>query len=220
MSKEGGKGSGGTNPNPGGSGDPNNPTPSGDPPKEGMVSYESMQKALDEKKRAQEENQQLKERVAAFEKAEKEKERKALEEKGEYEKALALANEELEKEKSKLQSLNSQLTDGKKLKAFLSAVGGDVDEKFWGLIDLDRIKVSDTGEIDKNSLTEYATKFSQQYGNEIIRKGGTQDLPPNPPPPGAAPAGQKITYQEWLALPLKEKKARMKDVDKATMNQN
>jgi len=180
------------------------------------VAYSTYDKVLKEKKRTSEENQSLKERLADYEKAELEKEQKKLEEKGEYDKALAARDEQLKSEKEKFQALNERVRNGEKLSAFLKEVGSGLDEKYWDLVPIDQIAILDDGSVDASSVTQVAETFKERYGSDLIKKRSSSQLPDEQTPPGGKP-GSSLTYNQWLALPPKERKTRMKDVDKSTM---
>lgn len=203
------------------------PNPSGTPPgtppiepikDEDKVLHSTHLKVLGEKKTLQTKNEDLQKKVNAFEAAEKEKATENLLNKGKYDEALKLKQDELETEKQKLinkgaelEAVNSQITDGTKLRSFLAAVGGDVNEKYWGLVDLDQITLDENGEPNKASVVKYAENFVASYGNEIISRGNSGELPPNAPPQKDN-VGQAIKYVDWLKLPRSEMMKRKKDV--------
>lgn len=204
MSKEGGKVPGGNNPeNPGG-----NPDPNPAPKEKETVAFETHQKLLSEKKKIASQNTDLQERVNAFEKEKSDAEIAKLESEGKYKEALKLKEDELTAEKAKYTHLNKEVTDGQKLSSFLKAVGGEVDSKYWGLIDLDNIKTSEGGVIDQDSVNQMSAKFVEQYGNEIVKKPNAAHLPNEAPKDGGTP----LSHEAWKKLPLKEMKARRKDV--------
>lgn len=171
----------------------------------------SKDRILSEKKKLQAENDANKAKLLEFEDKERDEKQKALEEKGDYEKALELERNKTKVATEKLGAVTGRLKEGEKLSAFLKAVNGTVDEKFWGLIDLTKVIQSDDGVIDKDSVNTAVATFTESFGNELIRKKGTADLPTDAPS-GDDPPTNAIKYVDWLKLPPKEMKQRSKDV--------
>jgi len=201
---------GGDAQNPGGSSDQNqdqkNPADETPNDKPKSVSYESYQKVLDEAKKA-------KAKAAEYERAQKAREEEELKKQGEYQKLLAQREEELAKERKDRQELQDKITDSRKINAFLGAVTGEVPKQYWSLIDLDQIAVDpETGMPDEASVKKAAAEFEKQYV-DVVKKPTKGKLPNEAPRGGSA----SLTYDAWLKLPLKEQRARMKDVDKSTL---
>lgn len=204
----GGSGSSSGTPNP-------SPNPNPNPNPDDKVLHSTHAKVLSEKKKLGDENDSLKNKLAVFENQEKEKERKALEESGKYDEAIKLKDEEIAAKQAKLDGLTSIISNTHKRTTFLSAVGGDIEEKFWGLIDLNKITTLENGDIDQASLTKYAGEFVAEFGNEVVKRGNGARLPNRPPPPGGEEDGSgQITYEAWLLLPANEMRKRQKDVIK------
>lgn len=223
MTAEGGSGAGGAGS--GGSGGAGSGSSSGiqdpstnqnpNPNPDDKVLHSTHAKVLSEKKKLGDENENLLAQLAVFETEKKDKERKALESAGNYDEALKLKDAEIAKSQAKLDGLTSIIQNTHKRTSFLTAVGGEIDEKFWGLIDLDKIKTLENGDIDKASLTQYAGEFVAQFGNEVVRRGTGAKLPNQQPPPGGGGNGAgQITYEAWLKLSASEMRKRQKDVIK------
>jgi predicted DNA binding CopG/RHH family protein len=165
------------------------------------VAYESYAKLLKEKKA-------LQERQAALDAETKNAHEQKLKEKENFKALLELREKEASEYKSKYESLNTRLASGLKLDAFLKALPGEVDPKFYQLIDIDKILVNDeTGMPDKASVLEAAKQFVTDYGTVLVKKSGA-----TMPNQAASGGTTKLSYDEWLALPKKDMAKRMKDV--------
>jgi hypothetical protein len=116
-----------------------------------------------------------------------------------------------ENERKKTEELQQGLAErdlreknARKLNAFLKTVGGQVDEKYWLHIDIDKILVDpNTGVVDEMSVTKEVERFKATYP-EVLRKPQATSMTV------AAPNGvgslDVISYEEWKKLPLKEMK--------------
>jgi hypothetical protein len=201
---------GGVDGNPGGNDDKtkdvSNDSDKDTSPKPQSVAYESYQKALDEAKAA-------KKKVAEFERAKREADESKLKQDGEWKKLLEQREIELKETREKLSAKDKMIEDNRKMAAFLDSVTGEVPKQYWSLIDLDQIAVDpETGRPDEASVKKVASVFEKQFA-EVIKKPSTSKLPNDAPQGG----GGKLTYKQWLELPLKEKLARQKDVDRSTI---
>lgn len=184
--------------------------------KNNSVSYESYRKALDEKKRAQEESLKKEAIIKAYEEKQKEQEEKRLLKNQNFEKLLAVRDEDLKarderiaKLEATIESKEKQLNDGLKLSAFVDALSGDLDPNYFQLVDLDQIDWDpETNRPNPVSLQSYATKFESAYPKVIEKRTGVGI--PNDAAKGAN--GSALTMDEWRKLPAKEMAARMKDV--------
>lgn len=153
------------------------------------------------------EKKKVSEKLKSLETLAKEKEEKELKEKEDYKTLVQLREEELTKTKSELESERFQRQQGMKLDAFLSILDGKVDSKYWGMIDLDKISINpETKQIDQMSVSKAVEDFRKTYP-ELIKTGQAQI-----PPANAPSNGEVLTYEKWLTLPLKEQKARYKEL--------
>lgn len=153
------------------------------------------------------EKKKVSEKLKSLETLAKEKEEKELKEKEDYKTLVQLREEELTKTKSELESERFQRQQGMKLDAFLSILDGKVDSKYWGMIDLEKISINpETKQIDQMSVSKAVEDFRKTYP-ELIKTGQAQV-----PPPNAPSNGEVLTYEKWLTLPLKEQKARYKEL--------
>lgn len=177
---------------------------------EDKVLYSTYSKAVKEKKKLAEEAMTLRSRLAEYE-AEKEAiEREKLEKQGEYQKLLAMEKEKAQKVQSEYQMLNKKIQDSQKLHAFIKSVGGQVDEKYWSLIPIDKIGLNEEGNVDEASLTQTVTEWLGMYGPEIVKKPGVGKMPNQ-----AATGGATLTHEEWLKLPAHEMRKRYHEVLKS-----
>lgn len=196
-------GSGGANDGSGGAGEnkPNNSNDGKD-----TVAFETHQKLLKEKKA-------LADKLAAFEADSKKREEAEALEKQEFKKLYESEKAKAQELEGKYNALNANVTDTRKLHAFMKKVGGEIREDYWGLIDLTQIAMDpESGKIDDGSVARYAKEFEKKHEILIQRPNGGKL-------PNGAPLGGSttLTHAEWLKLPLKEQLARMKDVDQSTL---
>ncbi len=127
---------------------------------------------------------------------------------GEFEKVATSAKAEAEAAKAETAKLKAEQLEARKLGAFLRGLGGELGEQFYQLVDVNEIKADAEGKIDQSSLKKYTDNFRTTYATVIGKPGGNT-------PPGGKPGGMGgpgLTVEEWKALPLKEQKARMKEV--------
>jgi hypothetical protein len=203
-----GEGSGGTNTNPGGASDnPNDNSGAGDSGgKPQVVSYETHQRLLKEKKSMAEKLSQLEaEKKLQFE--------QKLRENEQY-KTLAEQKEAEAKDwQARFTKLDTTLNETVKLRSFMDLLPGQVPKKYWDLIDLSDVPMDqDSKEPDQSILQKKAKEFATAFP-EVIQRASNVRLS-NEAPRGAS---TRLTYEEWTKLPLAEQKARMKDVDKSTI---
>lgn len=186
--------------------------------KKDMVSYESHQKLLGQLKKAKEELgrfESLKTKLSEFELKQKQTEEQVLAEKGEWSKLLELKERELQKVKthaderaSQLQDMENMLVDAAKLNAFRDLLPGSIRKpEYMRLIQIDKIVVNpETKEVDADSVKTLVNDFVTTYPELIVT---TDKRLPN----GVAAPNGRIKYNQWLKLPLKEKKLRAKDIE-------
>ncbi len=147
-------------------------------------------------------------RLDLLEKEKKDAEVKALKDKDDWKTLAEQREADLQAANEKLSKKETEDRDRAKLAAVLDAVGGRVDRKYWGLIDIDQVAVNpETGEVDKTSATKYANVFKSEHG--ILIKTVKGDGIVKDAPKGGVGS---ITHAEWLKLPAKEMAARLKDV--------
>lgn len=180
-------------------------------PKDGRVAYETYQKVLKEKKSKDETVKQLAERLAVFEAEKTAAEEKALQDQGQF-KTLLEKEQNLRKAKeAELDSLKVGLQNSIKRSSLEEKLGGKLrNPAYAGVIPFDRIIIDpETMQIDETSLAEVAEELQKDH--KVLFDFGTKG---NVPPGNAPKTSTTLKYEDWLKLPLKEQKARMKDVQK------
>ena len=126
------------------------------------VQYDTYKKVLAEKKRVQEQNASIQQQLDQLLMDQKTAEESKMVENQEYKKLLDLKAEELTKTVSELTSMRSAQANAVKLDAFLNAIGGKVDRKYWGLVDLESIVVDpSTGLVEEMSVTKLVETFAK-----------------------------------------------------------
>ena len=176
-------------------------------PKSDSVKYDTYKRVLNEKKAR---DAELREAKAVIEKYEAEKrsfEESTLREKEDWRKLFEQRESELKTTKLELDSIKTRVVDSKKLNSFLNAIEKPIEQKYWSLVELDRIVVDpNSGEIDSSTLKKYAEEFKKEYWKVI--DSSTPKMPNenhNNKPNG-------ITYDYWLTLKPNEQKKRLKDI--------
>lgn len=176
---------------PSGTENPVNQTPTKD-----VVTYETHRKLLDEKKKIQA-------RLETFEAEQKAKLEDEAKKRGDYEALLKSRDEKLSDLEAKLKARDELDTKRMKLAAVLDSVGGDVEPKWFSLIDTSTVLVNpETGEVDPMSVTKTVEAIRKNWP-EMIKNPNAAKLPAD------APKGNgmgKITSEEYRKLPLAEMK--------------
>ena len=142
------------------------------------VQYDTYKKVLAEKKRVQEQNASIQQQLDQLLMDQKTAEESKMVENQEYKKLLDLKAEELTKTVSELTSMRSAQANAVKLDAFLNAIGGKVDRKYWGLVDLESIVVDpSTGLVEEMSVTKLVETFRKEHGRLIDTLSASNQLP-------------------------------------------
>ena len=177
-------------------------------PVRGPVDYKSYSRVVGTNKKLQSQVKDIQQKLEAFEQKERELEEKRLSEQGEFKKLLELERKKRLEEEGKRAQYQKDLLDAHKLNAVKEKLPGKIKRnEYYGFIDVDKIAIDpETGVIDESSIAEVVNSFVEQHGS-LIERQGSAGLPQN-----AAKDGGSISYEQWKELPLKEKKARMKDV--------
>jgi hypothetical protein len=174
-----------------------------------QVSYESHRRLLNEMKKEREERRKLQAELAERAQREKEAEEKRLAEQNEWKKIAENREKELKEKEDKLKGLETERQDARKLDAFLTALKGKVDPKYWPMIDLESIAIDpESGRVDEMTVARTVEDFRKDHGRLIDTPGNGDGMPPNAPESGG---NQKLTDEAWKKLPLKERKARMSE---------
>lgn len=175
-----------------------------------VVSYETYQKVLSEKKSVQSKLQELEGKFLETEKAQRLLEESKLNEKGEFKKLFELKEQELKLEREKNLKLEKEkdsykgsLDDTYKLNAFYDKLPGKIKrQEYLNFVDLDSIIINpETGNVDPTSVQNVVASFVENY-SDLIKPNDFGRLP------GDAPKGsnRKYTISEWKSLSLKEQK--------------
>ena len=171
---------------------------------EQSVSYETHRKLLGEKKRRDEELAEVKRQLDSMLKEKQEAEEKRLLETNEFKTLYESQKEKTMKLETELKTREERETNARKLNAFLKHLGGSVEDKYWVHIDIDKIAVNpETKEVDEMTVTKEIERFKATYPELIKKQGGGARLPSDAPQGSAV---NKISYDEWKKLPLKEMK--------------
>jgi DNA repair exonuclease SbcCD ATPase subunit len=186
-----------------------NPDPSGTPGTGTPDPKPNDPTALDAKNRELlAELKSAREKLAAVEAEKKKAAEEALKAKEDWKTIAETREQELKAERERLAKLESDARDRKKLAAFLDTIADTVPQKYWGHIDLEAIAVNpDSGVVDPTTVAKEVERFKKEYP-ELIHKRKTTGQPSDAPKGGST----KLSREEWLALPLKEMKARAKEV--------
>lgn len=179
---------------------------------EQRVSYETHRKLLGEKKRIQEERDQLKAQQEAFE-------LQRLEQDGELSKQIEFYKSKHAETLSTVEELTQKLNGeqekwntARKLNAFKDALPGQiVSPKFLVHVPVEDILLDpDTGEPDANSVKKAVDYFTQEFSQVIQPK--TISTSPNKYPQGNSSG--KLTLEEWKKLPYDERIKRKSEINK------
>jgi len=171
--------------------------------KKQSVDYDSFQKLLDQKKKAQSEATELKTRLEAIERDQKIKneEYKAL-----YESTL----KEKEDAENRFKSLKSARIEDFKINAFMRALPSElISVDYLAHANLDGILYDEeTGSINPESVKKVADDFTKKHP-QLLKTSKKFNLPNDASNMGGSKA---ISHSEWLKLPRKDKLNRMNDV--------
>lgn len=188
-----------------------NQNPSGMPvaevQKEEKVSYETYKRVLSEKKKRDEELEKHRIELAEVKRKLKEDEELKLKEKEDYKSLIQIREKELEEARNESKALREEQLQNLKLGSFLKTLGSEVHSKYWGMIDLEQVKLDPDGKIDQMSITQAVENFKKTYP-ELIINGRGPKLPADAPSSGPG----SLTVEEWKKLPSKEMAKRIKDL--------
>ena len=162
--------------------------------KEDMVSYDTYQKVLAEKKKRDAE-------LAEYKADKKSREETELRQKEDWKKIIELRDKELTETKTKLSQLENGVLASVKLDSLLHKLSGSVSQEYFGLFDLDKIAIDPTtNKIDELSLNQYAKEVESKY-SKIIEKKGSASIPNN-----AANGTASPSFDNWGSMSLADKK--------------
>ena len=219
-----------TQPTSGGGDDPSGevegqPTPAPEE-KPDVVSRGSYEKLLKEKKNQGDALKSLKSELDNLKASmRKEEEDKLLGEKN-YAALLEKREERIvelerlvEAKENTIKEYDARWDNGSKIDFFLKAIRkshGEVPKSYWSLIPVDQIVLNpETGVPDEMTVDKAVNTFAEEFP-EVIKRGSGPRIPGHPPPNPPKEGNSLIAYADWKKLPLKEKKARAKDIDPKT----
>lgn len=169
--------------------------------KKETVAYDTHVRLLAEKKKVAQDFAEAQAKLKALEE-------KELRDKENYKALVELREKELAEEKNRRANLEATVNNSIKLDSVLKNLSGKVDQKFFGMFNLDKVPLDpNTNMPDQLAVERYAREFEETYP-ELIQKQTNVQMPNN----AAKGTNARITYEEWLKLPLKDQKARLKDV--------
>lgn len=171
------------------------------------VSYETYKRVLSQLKNTQ---AKLKEK----EESELQKQEMLLQEKGQWKDLVALKDQELSQTRQKLiekeqaeSHLKETLFNAAKLQAVRDRLPGKLErDEYMAFIKVDKVVLNpETNEIDPTSVDLVVQDFVKNHAKLLSQQ--TVTLPNGMPKPAT-----QLSYEEWVKLPSKDKRARLKDV--------
>lgn len=185
---------------------------------DGLVKRETFEKVLKERKKDAEKVRELSQKLAEMEATSALKIEEELRKKNDTEGLLKRRDEELvrlraDKDASDAskQQLEKLVHDSVKMTSFRHELGGSVGEQYQALLQpyIDRLPLDpETMAPDQVSLKTLVADFKSKYGM-IIQGAKLPGVPAGAAQPGG---GGTLTYDQWLALPLAEKKKRYGEI--------
>lgn len=175
----------------------------------GKVDYDTYRKTVDQLKSLKQKNQDYEQILSSIEVEKKVKEEQELMKKQEFEKLLERRNAEIEAERkarleieTRLKQSEQNRIDSLKLGAFYEKLGGKIKRKeYLSFVDLDQIEFDEqSGKINEDTVMKTVNQFMVDHHHLVDTKTKTM--------PNEAPSSYngKITYDQWMKLPLKDKK--------------
>lgn len=169
--------------------------------KEESVSYETYKKLVEQRKSDQRKAQEMAAKLAEYEASQKAAEEKALSEQNKWKELAEKAQLERDEAKKEKESLYQSIENAEKIEAFEAAIGARLAHpSFKAHINLGAIAIDANGEIDLESLNSEIKRFTETYGNSLLK----QQQITTPPAGKANPPAQKgladMTPAERAAL--------------------
>lgn len=173
-----------------------------------VVSFETYSKLLDQHKKTKEKEREYADKVKLYEDEKKKVEESKLKEQGEYKKLLDNRESEIKKLQEDNDNFKRAVYDGAKLQAVLEKLPGKIKKKeYLNFIDIEKIAIDpETNIIDEKTVQDVASLFVKEHSS-LIEVSGKNPLPNDSGKPGST-----LKYEDWVKLPLKEKKDRLKEV--------
>lgn len=151
------------------------------PSKKDTVAYDTYRRTVAAEKKAKEALYIANEKLKAYEEQKSTEEQERLKQNDEFKKLYEMKDQEASTFRKELETFKMQRQQSRKLDSFLKCVDAPVDEKYWGLVDLDNIIIDQaTNEVDEMSITKAVETFRKQYP-EVIGLKETPKLPTQAP---------------------------------------
>jgi seryl-tRNA synthetase len=135
-------------------------------------------------------------------------EKKKQEEKGEYKDMYESTLEELKAIKTSKEELESNILESRKVSEVMKKIGRPLKKsEYVTFVDTGKIIYDEeTHSFDPKSVEMVANGFLKEHGDLLVTK--TVTLPSD----SARHSSESISHEQWLKLPLKEKKEKRKFV--------
>jgi hypothetical protein len=172
------------------------------------ITREAFERLLSEKKQLQSKFTEQATKLDQLLAAQKTDEEKRLADQQQWKQLYEQTADRLKGAETKLSEVTGRIVDSRKVTAVLSKLGGEVRPELWHMIDVDDVAYDLAAEkVDDTSALKVAEKFKQMFP-ELIKPRNAAKLP-NEESKGTS---GKLSYDEWLKLPVKEQRARMRDI--------
>ena len=172
-----------------------------------IINESDHKRALDDMLKYKSQVKDLQSKLSEFEKKDKDAQEKKLAEAGEFQKIIAIKEAQLKEKEESEKYLRKTLFDAAKLNAITERLPGKLKHRdYASFIDLDKVALNpETNEISLDTVDAVVNDFVKSHPSLL-------ETNPRILPSGAPMAPTDLSYDSWLKLPLKEKKARFKDV--------
>lgn len=171
-----------------------------------LVPKDAYEKLLKEKRNATAALAEKMGKLAEYEALEAKRAEEEAAARGEHEKLIAKLKEDLQAKEKTLLQLNQEKLVNLKREAFKQTFQ-NFNDNYMGLVDLNSIEIDASGSVDQQSVMNLVDSFKKKYPEVVQSKVNVH----TPNPKGASGANG-LTYEQWKALPLKERKERMSEV--------
>ena len=158
-----------------------NAAPSGESERQ-TVSYETHKKMLSQRKADQVKITEMSQQLAEI-KAEREASaEQALVDQNNWKQIAEQKELKLSEAEQKLSSINDSLVRAEKIDAFQKELGAELKHRdFSSHINVDSILISDSGEIDADSLNVEINRFRENYGDSLLKTNTIPTVPGGAP---------------------------------------
>jgi hypothetical protein len=178
-------------------------------------SIETYRRTVGEAKKERAKRRELEQRLAEIEAERSAEEETKLAEQGRYKELLDAEKKKFLELQSKFETTERTINNSFKFNALKKALGADIDYKWADYLEAkgvyDQIELDEYRRPDETSLAKASEYIRKEYP-ELIAKPIAKGELPNQSPVGSQGS---ICYDQGQKLPLKDKKARMKEVVQA-----